>query len=27
MAYDFVVGEDGNMPGLLDEVVGCMDGT
>lgn len=27
MDYDFLVGEDGETPGLPDEVVGCMDGT
>jgi hypothetical protein len=27
MDYDFLVGEDGEKPGLPDEVVGCMDGT
>lgn len=27
MDYDFLVGEDGEKPGLPDEVVGCLDGT
>jgi hypothetical protein len=27
MDYDFLVGEDGEHPGLPDEVVGCLDGT
>lgn len=27
MDYDFLVGEDGEQPGLPDEVVGCLDGT
>jgi hypothetical protein len=27
MNFDFLVGEDGEKPGLPDEVVGCLDGT